>query len=338
MLSGSPCSSTSALNGRPSPRNCSRWIDSGTLEVAWALRIDTLTAVMMIVVTVVSTMVHIYSIGYMHHDPHVPRFMAYLSLFTFFMLMLVTADNLVQMFFGWEGVGLASYLLIGFWYKKPSACAAAIKAFIVNRVGDFGFALGIFAVYVMFDSIHLDTIFAAAPAMADATLVVFGTEFHALTVICLLLFVGAMGKSAQFLLHTWLPDAMEGPTPVSALIHAATMVTAGVFMVARMSPLFEFSDTALAVVTIVGASTCVLRGDGRLRAERHQARDRLFDVLAARLHVLRLRRLGLCGGRVPSVHARLLQGAAVPGRRLGHPRHVRRAGHAQDGRAGRWCR
>ena len=244
------------LRGNAHTTQLFTWIDSGTLEISWALKVDTLTAVMMIVVTVVSTMVHIYSIGYMHYDQHVPRFIAYLSLFTFFMLMLITADNLVQMFFGWEGVGLASYLLIGFWYKKPTANAAAIKAFVVNRVGDFGFVLGIFAVYVMFDSIHLDTIFAAAPAMKDASLVVFGFEFHALTITCLLLFIGAMGKSAQLGLHTWLPDAMEGPTPVSALIHAATMVTAGVFMVARLSPLFEFSDVALATVTIVGATTC----------------------------------------------------------------------------------
>ncbi|MCP5367443.1 MAG: NADH-quinone oxidoreductase subunit L [Hyphomicrobiales bacterium] len=233
------------------------WIDSGALEVSWALRVDSLTAVMMIVVTTVSAMVHVYSHGYMHHDRSIPRFQSYLSLFTFFMLMLVTADNLIQLFFGWEGVGLASYLLIGFWYDKPSANAAAIKAFVVNRVGDFGFALGIFTVFVMFQSVSFDTIFAAAPDKADATIQVFGGEFHALTVACLLLFVGAMGKSAQLGLHTWLPDAMEGPTPVSALIHAATMVTAGIFMVARLSPLFEFSDTALAVVTIVGASTAI---------------------------------------------------------------------------------
>ncbi|MGB0682787.1 MAG: NADH-quinone oxidoreductase subunit L [Magnetovibrionaceae bacterium] len=231
------------------------WIDSGALEVDWALRFDTLTAVMLIVVTTVSAMVHIYSIGYMHHDPDVPRFMCYLSLFTFCMLMLVTADNLVQLFFGWEGVGLASYLLIGFWYKKPSANAAAIKAFVVNRVGDFGFALGIFAVFMLFDSVNFDTIFSAAPDHKDTMINVFGGEFHALTLACLLLFVGAMGKSAQLGLHTWLPDAMEGPTPVSALIHAATMVTAGVFMVARLSPLFEFSDTALMVVTVIGACT-----------------------------------------------------------------------------------
>jgi NADH-quinone oxidoreductase subunit L len=233
------------------------WIDSGAFQVSWALKIDPLTAVMMLVVTVVSAMVHVYSIGYMHHDPGIPRFMSYLNLFTFFMLMLVTADNLVQMFFGWEGVGLASYLLIGFWYDRPSANAAAIKAFIVNRVGDFGFTLGILATFVLFQSAHLDTIFAAAGDHSGTMMNVFGGEFHALTVICLLLFVGAMGKSAQLGLHTWLPDAMEGPTPVSALIHAATMVTAGIFMVARMSPLFEYSDTALAVVTIIGASTAI---------------------------------------------------------------------------------
>ena len=233
------------------------WIDSGAWEVSWALRMDTLAAVMVMTVSVVSALIHIYSIGYMHHDPGIPRFMAYMNLFTFCMLMLVTAENLVQLFFGWEGVGLCSYLLIGFWYNRPAANAAAIKAFIVNRIGDFGFALGIFAVYVLFQTVSLDTIFAAAPDKADAVLNVFGTDFHALTVICLLLFLGAMGKSAQLGLHTWLPDAMEGPTPVSALIHAATMVTAGIFMVARLSPLFEYSETALAVVTIVGASTAI---------------------------------------------------------------------------------
>jgi NADH-quinone oxidoreductase subunit L len=233
------------------------WIGSGSFEVAWALRVDPLSAVMMLVVTVVSAMVHVYSIGYMHHDTSIPRFMAYLNLFTFFMLMLVTSDNLVQLFFGWEGVGLASYLLIGFWYDRPSANAAAIKAFLVNRVGDFGFTLGLLATYVLFDSIAFDAIFAAAPGHADATMAIFSGEWHALTVICLLLFVGAMGKSAQLGLHTWLPDAMEGPTPVSALIHAATMVTAGVFMVARLSPLFEYSETALTVVTLIGAATAI---------------------------------------------------------------------------------
>ena len=231
------------------------WLVSGELAVSWAFRIDTLTAVMLVVVNSVSSLVHVYSIGYMEHDPHQPRFFAYLSLFTFAMLMLVTSDNLLQLFFGWEGVGLASYLLIGFWYKKPEANAAAIKAFLVNRVGDFGFALGIFAIFFVFGSIQFETVFAAAPGQVGKTFMFLGQEADVLTVICLLLFMGAMGKSAQFLLHTWLPDAMEGPTPVSALIHAATMVTAGVFMVARLSPLFELSSSALAVVTLVGATT-----------------------------------------------------------------------------------
>lgn len=233
----------------------SGWINSGTLHFDWALRIDTLTAVMLVVVTSVSSLVHLYSTGYMHEDPARPRFFAYLSLFTFAMLMLVTADNLAQMFFGWEGVGLASYLLIGFWYEKPSANAAAIKAFVVNRVGDFGFSLGIFLVFMLTGSISFDAVFAAAPGLAGKTINILGGGWDAMTLACLLLFMGAMGKSAQFLLHTWLPDAMEGPTPVSALIHAATMVTAGVFMVARLSPLFEQSETALTVVTIVGATT-----------------------------------------------------------------------------------
>ncbi|TAK50022.1 MAG: NADH-quinone oxidoreductase subunit L [Xanthobacteraceae bacterium] len=231
------------------------WINSGDLKIAWTLRVDTLTAVMLVVVTSVSALVHLYSIGYMHEDPHRARFFAYLSLFTFAMLMLVTANNLAQLYFGWEGVGLASYLLIGFWYHKPEANAAAIKAFVVNRVGDFGFALGIFAVFMMIGSIDLETIFAGAPALAGKAIDFFGWKVDALTLICLFLFMGAMGKSAQFLLHTWLPDAMEGPTPVSALIHAATMVTAGVFMVARLSPLFELAPNAKAVVMFIGATT-----------------------------------------------------------------------------------
>jgi len=243
-------------HGHGSAPVVANWITSGGLKVDWALRVDSLTAVMLVVVTSVSSLVHLYSIGYMHEDPSRPRFFGYLSLFTFAMLMLVTADNLVQMFFGWEGVGLASYLLIGFWYEKPSANAAAIKAFVVNRVGDFGFALGIFLVFVLTKSVSFDAIFAAAPGVAK-TVGVFGSTWDTWTIVCLLLFMGAMGKSAQFLLHTWLPDAMEGPTPVSALIHAATMVTAGVFMVARLNPLFELSPTAQAFVVVIGATTAI---------------------------------------------------------------------------------
>ncbi len=231
------------------------WIVSGDFNVNWAFQIDTLTAVMLVVVNTVSCLVHIYSVGYMSHDPHIPRFMSYLSLFTFAMLMLITSNNFVQMFFGWEGVGLASYLLIGFWYKKPSACAAAIKAFVVNRVGDFGFALGIFAIFMTFGSADFSVVFSDVTSYADQSIHFIGMELDLLTTICILLFIGAMGKSAQLGLHTWLPDAMEGPTPVSALIHAATMVTAGVFMVARCSPLFEYAPAALEVVCIIGAST-----------------------------------------------------------------------------------
>ena len=231
------------------------WLASADLRVDWAFRIDTLTAVMLVVVNTVSSLVHLYSIGYMHEDPSRPRFFAYLSLFTFAMLMLVTADNLVQMFFGWEGVGLASYLLIGFWYQKPSANAAAIKAFVVNRVGDFGFLLGIFLVFVLTGSVAFDSIFPQIAGLTERSFRFLGYDWNALTLTCLLLFMGAMGKSAQFMLHTWLPDAMEGPTPVSALIHAATMVTAGVFMVARLSPIFEYAPVALTVVVVIGATT-----------------------------------------------------------------------------------
>ncbi|WP_017671025.1 NADH-quinone oxidoreductase subunit L [Blastomonas sp. AAP53] len=233
------------------------WLRSGDLQFDWALRVDTLTAVMLVVVTSVSALVHLYSWGYMDEDPDQPRFFAYLSLFTFAMLMLVTADNLVQMFFGWEGVGLASYLLIGFWFRKPSANAAAIKAFVVNRVGDLGFMMGIFGTFLVFGTVSIPAILAAAPGMEGATIGFLGNRFDLMTVLCLLLFIGAMGKSAQLGLHTWLPDAMEGPTPVSALIHAATMVTAGVFMVCRLSPMFEASPTALTVVTVVGACTAL---------------------------------------------------------------------------------
>ena len=233
------------------------FMTSGTFDVSWALRVDALTAVMLVVITSVSALVHLYSWGYMSEDPDQPRFFAYLSLFTFAMLMLVTADNLIQMFFGWEGVGLASYLLIGFWFRKPSANAAAIKAFVVNRVGDLGFMMGIFGTYLVFDTVSIPEILRLAPTMAGSTIGFLGARFDTMTVLCLCLFVGAMGKSAQLGLHTWLPDAMEGPTPVSALIHAATMVTAGVFMVCRLSPMFETSQTALHVVTGVGAATCI---------------------------------------------------------------------------------
>ena len=231
------------------------WINSGSLDVNWSMLIDPLSAVMLVVVTSVSSLVHIYSIGYMSHDPHKPRFMAYLSLFTFAMLMLVTSDNFIQLFFGWEGVGLCSYFLIGFWFKKESANAAAIKAFVVNRVGDFGFALGIFLIFYLFGTVNYSEVFQQIPTVIDKNLSFLGFEVKAIDLICLLLFIGAMGKSAQILLHTWLPDAMEGPTPVSALIHAATMVTAGVFLVVRCSPIYEYSPLILNVVTIVGMTT-----------------------------------------------------------------------------------
>ena len=233
------------------------WFNVGGLHVDWALRVDSLTAVMLVVVTSVSALVHLYSWGYMAEDPDQPRFFAYLSLFTFAMLMLVTANNIVQIFFGWEGVGLASYLLIGFWFYKPSANAAAIKAFVVNRVGDLGFMLGIFGTYLVFHTISIPEILHMAPSMANSTIGFLWFRAHTMTVLCILLFIGAMGKSAQLGLHTWLPDAMEGPTPVSALIHAATMVTAGVFMVCRLSPMFEASPAALGFVTFIGAATCL---------------------------------------------------------------------------------
>ena len=231
------------------------WINSGSLNVNWAIKIDAISSIMLVVVTLISSLVHIYSIGYMSHDPHKPRFMAYLSLFTFSMLTLVTSDNFLQLFFGWEGVGLCSYFLIGFWFKKDNANAAAIKAFLVNRVGDFGFALGIFLIFYLFGTVNYSEVFEQIPSIIDKNLIFLGVEVNAVDLICLLLFIGAMGKSAQIFLHTWLPDAMEGPTPVSALIHAATMVTAGVFLVVRCSPIYEYSELALNVITIVGMST-----------------------------------------------------------------------------------
>ncbi|MDC3385112.1 NADH-quinone oxidoreductase subunit L [Candidatus Pelagibacter sp.] len=233
------------------------WINSGTLDVNWSMKIDSLSSVMLVVVTSVSALVHIYSIGYMSHDPHKPRFMAYLSLFTFAMLMLVTSDNFIQLFFGWEGVGLCSYFLIGFWFKKETANSAAIKAFVINRVGDFGFALGIFLIFYLFGTVNYNEVFQQIPSVVDKRLNFLGFEVKSIDLICLLLFIGAMGKSAQILLHTWLPDAMEGPTPVSALIHAATMVTAGVFLVVRCSPIYEYSELALNLITIVGMTTAI---------------------------------------------------------------------------------
>jgi len=231
------------------------WISSGLLEVNWSIKIDAVSSVMLVVVCLISSLVHIYSIGYMSKDPHKTRFMAYLSLFTFAMLMLVTSDNFLQLFFGWEGVGLCSYFLIGFWYKKDSANSAAIKAFLVNRVGDFGFALGIFLIFYLFGTVNYNEVFSQIPKLVNQEIYFLGITLKSIDLICLLLFIGAMGKSAQFLLHTWLPDAMEGPTPVSALIHAATMVTAGVFLVVRCSPIFEYSQLALNVICIVGMTT-----------------------------------------------------------------------------------
>ena len=231
------------------------WINSGSLNVNWSIYIDPLSSLMLVVVSLVSALVHIYSIGYMSHDSHKPRFMAYLSLFTFSMFTLVTSDNFLQLFFGWEGVGLCSYFLIGFWFKKESANAAAIKAFVVNRVGDFGFAIGIFLIFYLYGTLNYNEVFNQIPLTLDRELLLFGANVNAINLICILLFIGAMGKSAQIFLHTWLPDAMEGPTPVSALIHAATMVTAGVFLVVRCSPIYEYSELALNLITIVGMST-----------------------------------------------------------------------------------
>ena len=231
------------------------WISSGDFNVNWSIYVDSLTSVMLVVVTTISSIIHFYSIGYMSSDPHKPRFMSYLSLFTFSMLMLVTADNFLQLFFGWEGVGLCSYLLIGFWYKKPKANTAAIKAFVVNRVGDFAFAIGIFLIFYFYGTVNYNEVFIKTPMLLKKEIIFFGIQSNLITLICLMLFIGAMGKSAQILLHTWLPDAMEGPTPVSALIHAATMVTAGVFLVVRCSPIFEYSQTALNIVTIIGMVT-----------------------------------------------------------------------------------
>ena len=308
------------------------WIVSGDLSVDWALRVDTLTAVMLVVVTTISALVHLYSIGYMAEDPYRPRFFCYLSLFTFAMLMLVTSDNLVQLFFGWEGVGLMSYLLIGFWFQRPAANAAAIKAFLVNRVGDFGFSLGIFAVFMMTGALDFDTVFAQAPSLVGKTLGILGGHADALTLICLLLFMGAMGKSAQFLLHTWLPDAMEGPTPVSALIHAATMVTAGVFMVARLSPLFELAPNAQAFVTFIGATTALFAATVGLvqndikRIVAYSTCSQLGYMFVA---------MGVGAYSVGMFHLfthAFFKALLFLGSGLGHHRDASRAGHPSDGR------
>ena len=245
------------INGYENNIIIAKWINSGSLEVNWAIKIDALSSVMLVVVNLISSVVHIYSIGYMSHDPHKPRFMAYLSLFTFAMLTLVTSDNFLQLFFGWEGVGLCSYFLIGFWFKKNSANSAAIKAFIVNRVGDFGFALGIFLIFYLFGTVNYTEVFQNVSIYTNTDLDFLGLNLNSIDLVCILLFIGAMGKSAQFFLHTWLPDAMEGPTPVSALIHAATMVTAGVFLVVRCSPIYEYSEFALSIITIIGMTTAL---------------------------------------------------------------------------------
>ena len=254
------------------------WISSGSLEVNWSMKIDSLSAVMLVVVTSVSALVHIYSIGYMSHDPHKPRFMAYLSLFTFAMLMLVTSDNFIQLFFGWEGVGLCSYFLIGFWFKKESANAAAIKAFVVNRVGDFGYAIGIAGIFYIFGTISFDGIFSQVDQFSEHQIQFLSLSFPTLDFLCFLLFIGAMGKSAQILLHTWLPDAMEGPTPVSALIHAATMVTAGVFLTVRFSELMVMSDIIMTFVLTIGLLTAFFAASVGFFSKRYKKGNRLFNL------------------------------------------------------------
>jgi len=312
-----------------------RWIDSGSFEAQWSIRLDRLTTIMLVVVTTVSSLVHLYSIGYMEHDEnwkehehYKARFFAYLSFFTFAMLALVTANNLVQLFFGWEGVGVASYLLIGFYYRKPSANAAAMKAFIVNRVGDFGFALGIFAIFYLTDSVNFDVIFPQAQIMGQTQLHFLWRDWNAADVIGVLLFIGAAGKSAQLFLHTWLPDAMEGPTPVSALVHAATMVTAGVFLVCRMSPIYEYAPAAAMLVLVIGATTAFFAATVGLVQNDIKRVIAYSTMFAAGLHVRGRRCWRLFGGDVPPVDPRLLQGAAVPWRGFGDHRHASRAGHA----------
>ena len=332
-----PCRSAPSLDvlgGTIINENLYSWISIGNFTANVGFQIDQLTAVMLMVVTTLSSLIHIYSVGYMHGDKGYPRFFAYLALFTFFMLVLVMANNFLLMFVGWEGVGLCSYLLIGFWYEKKSASDAGVKAFVVNRVGDFGFVLGMLLIFVTFGSLQFTEVFkAVATPAANVSYSLLGGEISVITLIALLLFLGATGKSAQLPLYVWLPDAMEGPTPVSALIHAATMVTAGVFMVARCAPIFSLSETAMNTVAIVGALDGRLCRNHRPGPERHQAGHCLFDHQPAGVHVPRPRRRGLLGRHLPSHDACLLQRPPVP--RLGQrdPRAVRRAGHAQDGGA-----
>ena len=310
------------------------WLQSGTFKLSIGFLVDPLTATMLLVVTFVSLMVHIYTIGYMADDDGYILFFSYISLFTFAMLMLVMSNNFLQLFFGWEAVGLVSYLLIGFYRTRESAIYANLKAFLVNRVGDFGFVLGIGLVLAYFGTLDYAPVFARAGEFAGTTInLIGGAQWSLMAVICICLFIGAMGKSAQVPLHVWLPDSMEGPTPISALIHAATMVTAGIFMVARMSPLFELSDTALGFVTVIGATGALFLGDPGHRPERHQARRRVFDAVATGLHDRGARRVGLRRRHLPPDDARVLQGAAVPRRGLGHHRDAPRPGHAQHGRA-----
>jgi NADH-quinone oxidoreductase subunit L len=305
------------------------WMTLGTLKMEVGFLVDGLTAMMMCVVTFVSLMVHIYTIGYMEEDDGYQRFFSYISLFTFSMLMLVMSNNLLQLFFGWEAVGLVSYLLIGFWYKKPTAIFANMKAFLVNRVGDFGFILGIGLLLAYTGTLNYTELFAKGSELSCLTLP--KTDWALITVICVCLFIGAMGKSAQFPLHVWLPDSMEGPTPISALIHAATMVTAGIFMVSRMSPLFELSDAALNFIVIIGSITALFMGFPGHHPERHQACGGLLHAVAAGLHDRGPGRVGLQRGHVPRDDARLLQGPAVPRRGLGDHRHAPRSGHPQHG-------
>ena len=319
--------------GEPYNGTVYRWASMGGIYFEVGFLIDRLTVLMMTVVTFVSLCVHVYTIGYMHDDDGYQRFFSYISLFTFAMLMLVMSNNFLQLFFGWEAVGVVSYLLIGFWYKRPTAIFANLKAFLVNRVGDFGFLLGIAALAMATGTLDYALTFADAERLSGQTIEIFsGTQWSLLTFACICLFVGAMGKSAQVPLHVWLPDSMEGPTPISALIHAATMVTAGIFMVARMSPLFELSQTALVRRAHHRRHHGVLHRAAGHRPAGHQARHRVLDALAARLHDRRARRFGLRGRHLPSDDARVLQGAAVPRGRLRDHRDAPRAGHPQDGR------